>query len=108
MLERPHDVVTFEEVLAYLRIPRSSLYKLAQEGKIPSQKVGRHWRFRRQAIERWMEGGRRMAVEGRKTIPTARVEATVAYPEGIMPLRYRLCRTLTGQRLEIVDEAVDK
>jgi excisionase family DNA binding protein len=56
MHEQPHDVMTFEEVMAYLRIPRSSLYKLAQEGKIPSQKVGRHWRFRRQAIDRWLEG----------------------------------------------------
>jgi excisionase family DNA binding protein len=56
MHEQSHDVMTFEEVLAYLRIPRSSLYKLAQEGKIPSQKVGRHWRFRREAIDRWLEG----------------------------------------------------
>jgi excisionase family DNA binding protein len=48
--------MTFEEVMAYLRIPSSSLYKLAQEGKIPSQKVGRHWRFRREAIDRWLEG----------------------------------------------------
>jgi excisionase family DNA binding protein len=56
MQEQSHDVMTFEEVLAYLRIPRSSLYKLAQEGKIPSQKVGRHWRFRREAIDRWLEG----------------------------------------------------
>ena len=45
--------------------------------------------------------------KGGKTIPTARVEATVAYPEGIMLLRYRLCMTLTGQRLEIVDEAIE-
>jgi excisionase family DNA binding protein len=56
MHEQPHDVMTFEEVMAYLRIPRSSLYKLAQEGKIPSQKVGRHWRFHREAIDRWLEG----------------------------------------------------
>jgi excisionase family DNA binding protein len=56
MNERPSDVMTLEEVMLYLRIPRSSLYKLAQEGKIPSQKVGRHWRFRREAIDRWLEG----------------------------------------------------
>jgi excisionase family DNA binding protein len=56
MHEKPPDVMTFEEVMTYLRIPRSSLYKLAQEGKIPSQKVGRHWRFRREAIDRWLEG----------------------------------------------------
>jgi predicted ATPase len=38
--------------------------------------------------------------KGGKTIPIAKVEATVVYPDGIMPLRYRLSMTLTGQRLE--------
>jgi excisionase family DNA binding protein len=48
-------VMTIDEVAEYLRIPRSSLYKLAQEGRIPCQKVGRHWRFRREALDRWLE-----------------------------------------------------
>jgi excisionase family DNA binding protein len=47
-------VMTVDEVASYLRIPKSSLYKLAQEGKIPSQKVGRHWRFHREAIDEWL------------------------------------------------------
>jgi excisionase family DNA binding protein len=50
------EIMTIEETCLYLRIPRSSLYKLAQEGKIPCQKVGRHWRFRRGALDRWIEG----------------------------------------------------
>ncbi len=49
------EIMTITETCTYLRIPRSSLYKLAQEGKIPCQKVGRHWRFRREAIDRWLE-----------------------------------------------------
>jgi excisionase family DNA binding protein len=49
------EIMTISETCSYLRIPRSSLYKLAQEGKIPCQKVGRHWRFRREAIDRWLE-----------------------------------------------------
>ena len=49
------DVMTLEEVVVYLRIPKSSLYKLAQEGRIPCQKVGRHWRFRKAAIDTWLE-----------------------------------------------------
>lgn len=49
------EVMTIEEVCQYLRIPRSSLYKLAQEGKIPCQKVGRHWRFRKATIDRWLD-----------------------------------------------------
>jgi excisionase family DNA binding protein len=48
-------VMNVNEVAAYLRIPRASVYKLAQRGKIPCQKAGRHWRFRREAIDRWLE-----------------------------------------------------
>ena len=40
-----------------VRISLSTLYKLAQEGRVPCQKVGRHWRFRKQAIDRWLEHG---------------------------------------------------
>jgi excisionase family DNA binding protein len=49
-------VMTADEVAEYLRIPRSSVYKLSQEGRIPCQKAGRRWRFRREAIDRWLEG----------------------------------------------------
>lgn len=55
MAEPFPDIMTIEETSRYLRIPLSSLYRLAQAGKIPRQKVGRHWRFRREAIERWLE-----------------------------------------------------
>jgi len=48
-------VLTIDELVDYLRIPKSTLYKLAQEGKIPARKVGRHWRFRKEAIDRWLE-----------------------------------------------------
>ena len=59
-------VMTIEELSDYLRIPRSTLYKLAQEGKVPCKKVGRHWRSRREAIDRWLEegGAAEMKTEG--------------------------------------------
>ncbi len=49
------QVLTIEEESKYLRIPLSSLYKLAQDGKIPCQKVGRHWRFRKETIDHWLD-----------------------------------------------------
>jgi excisionase family DNA binding protein len=49
------QVLTIEEASKYLRLPLSSLYKLAQGGKIPCQKVGRHWRFRKETIDRWLD-----------------------------------------------------
>jgi len=53
--EKPLDVMTLNEVAEYLRIPRSTTYKLAQEGKLPGQKVGRHWRFHKEAVEDWLK-----------------------------------------------------
>jgi len=55
MEEITGDVLTIEELAAYLKIPKSTLYKLVREGKIPSQKIGRHWRFRKGAIDKWLE-----------------------------------------------------
>jgi len=52
---RPGEILTLEELSSYLKIPKSTIYKLVREGKIPAQKVGRHWRFRKQAIDRWLE-----------------------------------------------------
>ena len=48
-------IMTLTEVADYLRIPKASVYKLAQQGRIPCQKVGKHWRFRREALDRWLE-----------------------------------------------------
>jgi len=60
MTKQVPDVLTLNEVAEYLRIPRSTAYKLAQEGKIPGQKVGRHWRFRRAVVDRWLGNDERL------------------------------------------------
>jgi len=59
MATEPNVVMTVEETAKYLRIPRSTVYKLAQEGRIPCQKVGKHWRFRRQTIDHWLDASER-------------------------------------------------
>ncbi|MBX3368705.1 MAG: helix-turn-helix domain-containing protein [Phycisphaeraceae bacterium] len=46
--------MTIDDLAAYLQVSKSSLYKLAQEGKIPGQKVGKHWRFHKKIIDRWL------------------------------------------------------
>lgn len=59
------DVLTVEEAAELLKIPRSSIYKLAQEGRIPAQKVGRHWRFHRVTLLKWVAG--QANFEGKKS-----------------------------------------
>jgi excisionase family DNA binding protein len=56
MIDNLPLVMTIEEASKYLRIPLSSLYKLAQGGKIPCQKVGRHWRFHQETLKEWLAG----------------------------------------------------
>ena len=73
MDDRPPEIMTIAEAGEYLRISISSLYKLAQGGRIPCQKVGRHWRFRREAIDRWLESPVN-AVTTKNTKKTFRVE----------------------------------
>ena len=38
MKKSTDDVLTIGEMAIYLKIPKSTLYKLVREGKIPSQK----------------------------------------------------------------------
>jgi excisionase family DNA binding protein len=47
-------ILTFKEAEEYLKIPRSTLYKLLQEGRVPARKVGRHWRFIKIELDEWL------------------------------------------------------
>jgi excisionase family DNA binding protein len=49
------DFWTAEEVAVYLRIPQSTVYKLAQDKILPGFKVGKHWRFRRDSVLEWIK-----------------------------------------------------
>ena len=43
-------IMTVEEVAAYLRISAPTVYRLAQEHKIPGAKIGGQWRFRKEDV----------------------------------------------------------
>ena len=49
-----HDILTLDELHTYLKIPKPTLYTLAQNGRIPAAKVGKHWRFRKVDIDEWL------------------------------------------------------
>ena len=59
-----NDVLDGDEASAWLKIPKSTLYKLCMEGEIPAAKVGRHWRFHRETLVSWLLG--RTKVRGRE------------------------------------------
>lgn len=49
-------LLTLDELSEYLKVSKSSLYKMAQAGRIPGTKIGKHWRFRKQTIDLWIDG----------------------------------------------------
>jgi len=49
-----HELMTVKEVAEYLRIPRTSVYRLVKQHKIPVSRIGRHLRFRKAVIDEWL------------------------------------------------------
>jgi len=49
------EVLDMDEAAAYLRVSRTTLYKLAQAGTIPAFKVQGMWRFRLESLREWTE-----------------------------------------------------
>jgi excisionase family DNA binding protein len=51
-----HEVLTTKEATEYLRITRQTLIKLTHEGKIRTNKAGRHYRFLKAELDRFLLG----------------------------------------------------
>jgi excisionase family DNA binding protein len=47
----PNDILKIKDVAGYLRLPVSTVYRLAQDGKVPAVKVGKHWRFLKKDLQ---------------------------------------------------------
>lgn len=48
------EILTVVDVAQFLRVPKSTVYKLARLGELPASKIGKHWRFLRRDIHQWM------------------------------------------------------
>ena len=49
------EIMTLEEVAAYLRLKPQTIYTRAQEKRIPAAKLGKEWRFKKSIIDAWFE-----------------------------------------------------
>ena len=48
------DVLTLEEVSAYLRLPAETVLRQTLQGNIPGRKIEEYWRFLKDAIDDWL------------------------------------------------------
>ena len=49
----PDEVLTVTELAEYLRVHRSTIYRLLKARKIPAFRIGFDWRFNREHIDEW-------------------------------------------------------
>lgn len=49
------EILTLDEVAAFLKAGKRTVYRFAQNGDIPAFKLGGTWRFRRSELEKWID-----------------------------------------------------
>src|SRR3990172_1646826 len=47
------EILTIRDVAAYLKLPVSTVYRLAERRELPGHKVGRQWRFHKSILDEW-------------------------------------------------------
>jgi len=47
------EILTIRDVAAYLKLPVSTVYRLAERRELPGHKVGRQWRFHKSILDDW-------------------------------------------------------
>ena len=53
------EIMTTKELANYLKLHQITICKYAGEGKIPAIRIGRMWRFDKEAIDRWISEGQK-------------------------------------------------
>jgi excisionase family DNA binding protein len=48
------DVLSAEQLAQLLQVDEKTVRALAAKGELPGRKIGRHWRFSRQAVLDWL------------------------------------------------------
>ena len=55
--DKSGTLITAEQVQRMFGVDRSTVYRMAENGRLPAMKIGRQWRFQARAIERLLLGG---------------------------------------------------
>jgi excisionase family DNA binding protein len=49
------QLMTVEDVATYLQLNTQTVSRMAARGELPAVKVGRHWRFRRETLDKYLD-----------------------------------------------------
>lgn len=66
MTDTDGEILTLDEVPAYLKAGKRTVYRLAQKSRISAFKLGGTWRFRRSELGAWIAGSIRQKTDEAK------------------------------------------
>ena len=49
------EMLSAKEMQALLQVDRSTIYRMAEAGRLPALKVGKQWRFPHDQVEKWLQ-----------------------------------------------------
>ncbi len=78
-------ILTLSEAAGFIRVSEKTLGEMARTRRIPSQKVGREWRFLRSALEAWLVGEAGPVVSGR-TVPGTPLAVAEPAAQYVLPI----------------------
>jgi excisionase family DNA binding protein len=84
------EILSIRDVAAYLKLPVSTVYRLAERRDLPGHKVGRQWRFHKSVLDEWF----------REHAATAR--ATVLVVDDEEAIRDLMAAALGSKRREVL------
>jgi excisionase family DNA binding protein len=100
-MQSPHDrLLTTRDVQDMINVDRSTIYRMAEDGRLPAVKVGRQWRFPESRIREWLGEAGHTAPDDRG--PGARM---MMPPEGILQALADVVGTSTGAMVIVADMA---
>lgn len=76
MVNQTTPAMTVRDVAGFLAVDEKTIYRLAQQGKLPGFKVAGTWRFQLQDIQSWINDQKKQT--GKEKFP----RASVANPTG--------------------------
>lgn len=53
----PKEILNLQEAAEFLGVSTKTFQKVLREGDVPGRKVGREWKFSRQALAKWVGRG---------------------------------------------------
>ena len=92
------QLLTTDQLLAYLHLNLKTVYRLIKAGKLPAVRVGRQWRFKKRDIDAWLK---------RNDAPMPSTAAFDSHPSLLVVDDEEAVRELIGTTLKSAAEGYD-